>query len=262
MKKLLTALLLSVICAVCVFAFAACKDDDENTEFTEEDWKAAFAYYTVGWDEENYAPVKSDNPRANFGCTKYVSGRNDREAYSYQMKFVLNFDDLKIYSEYSEENTLKGKECMWKDGDEYYSASDGENYYTDEETDEIVYYYSKDKLAKDEFLSYFDTCIYVYAGGEHILAMGLADKFNEFTYSEEKEEYTATFYNKTYQANADVTVKIQGGRLVNLTVYVAECEFGSNISESFVYTYAEADTAVTVPELFLNLEVGRTPKVN
>jgi len=260
MKKLLTALLLGVISAVCISAFTACKTDDENAELTEADWKAAFAYYTVDWDEENFAAIKSDNPRANFGCTKYSSSRDDRGVYSYQMKIALNFDDLKAYNEYSEKNILKHKEYFWKDGDEGYSANDGDNYYTDEETGERVYFYDKYKYKKDELLLLFDTGIYAYAGGEQILAMGLADKFGEFTYSEEKEEYTATLYNKTYQANADVTVKIRDGRLVNLAVYVAECEFGNDISDSFVYTYAEADTEITVPEFFINLEVGRTPK--
>jgi len=257
-KKLLPAILLSILSASTVFAFTACNQgggqQGEEAATPEDKWKTAFEYLTVNWDKENYSPILSDYPRTNFKCKYSFNYSENGKTTSYVTTVSLDYDKMASGLEFTDGDGNSDATYGWKDGDVYYSIGDG--WRLDSETGQRIEYYTKEVIDREKFLMGCDSCIYAYAGGEHILALKLADKFADFTYSEEKGEYTATLNYEAYATNADVTVKLENDKISYLSI-----NLGANEYDIAGYTCEYAyGTSVTVPDFYINLKIGETVK--
>jgi len=255
-KKLLPAILLSILSASTVFAFTACNQgggqQGEEAATPEDKWKKAFSYFTVDWDYETYYPILSDYPRTNFKSKYNLICSENGVTTSYQTNASFDYDKMASGLEFKDEDGNADATYGWKGGDVYYSIGNG--WRLDSETGKKIKYYTKEVIDKEKFLMGYDSGIYSYAGGEHILALKLADKFADFTYSEEKGEYTATLYYESFATNADVTVKFENDKISYLAVSLGENEYDI-AGYTCEYTYG---ITVTVPEFYLNLELGET----
>lgn len=259
MKKFITTLILSLLSVLCVFAFTACSDGNEKetekegteteteikTTVNEEEWKTALTYFKVD-SEEGGIPIKTDYPRIDFSCNvkSYINGDWDgTNDYTITLEFNKNAFEYKVGAE-----AYYG----WKDGDTCYMITDG--YQTDIETGEVIECYSKKIISEEESLEGLDAYIFVSAGGIYICELGLVDKFSEFTYSEEKKEYAMRIDYE--EGSCDISIKFVDGKLSLLEITNISEEEGS-ITTIYKYAYG---TTVTVPEYFLNLKLGETPK--
>ncbi len=246
-----------------MFAFTACNPDGgekgeqgeqqgEEAASPEDKWKKALSYFTVNWDKQNYSPILSDYPRTNFKCKYNLIYSENGVTTSYQTNASVDYDKMASGLEFTDEDGNADATYGWKDGDIYYSIGDGWR----SENGEKIEYYTKEIIEREQFLMGCDSGIYAYAGGEHILALKLADKFADFTYSEEKGEYTATLYYEAYAANADVTVKFENDKISYLAINLGKNEYDI-AGYTCEYTYG---ITVTVPDYYLNLKLGETIK--
>ena len=258
MKKFITTLILAFLSVLCVFAFTACgngKETEKGTEtekeakttVTAEEWKVALTYFKVN-SEEGGVPATSNYPRIDFSCSvkSYINGDGDgTNDYTITLDFTNNAYEDKEYKH-------GGDYYGWKDGDTCYMIADGG--YVDAETGEFIECYSKKVTSEEELLEGLDAYIFVSAGGIYICELGLADKFPEFTYSEDKKEYATRIDYE--EGSCDISIKFVDGKLSLLEITNISEEEGS-ITTVYEYTYG---TTVTVPEYFLNLKLGETPK--
>lgn len=242
--------MLSLTSVICLFALTACNPDGEQkTTVTEGKWKTALSYYTVDWNEQTYYPILSDNPRTNFSCKQTLGYSGDGETHSSEITVSIDYDKKAsgmIFVNDGKPDSGYG----WKDGDVYYDVSGG--WRIDSETGNKIEYYTKRVINEQNFLIGCDSGIYSYAGGDHIYALKLADKYGQFTYSEETAEYSATIYYEFYETDAAVSVKFEDGKLVYMSVNISGGQYG-NYVYSYEYTYG---IMVTVPDYFLNLQIG------
>lgn len=258
MKKFLTAILLGLISVISVFSFAACGGGQEGagTTVTEAKWKTAFSYFAVNWNDNTYTPQPSDYPRTDFSCKMVLSTSYDGEQHSTEVTSSCDYTNLASECEIANDDGTPEALYGWKEGDVFYGTGSG--WRLDGETGKRIYFYTKQIIDDEEsFLLTFDSGIYSYAGGEYIWALNLADKFGQFEYSEENAEYTATLYYGFYEADALVTVKFKNDMLAYMSVSIGENKYGAPTYYTFTYTYG---TTVTVPEFFLNLQLGETVK--
>ena len=199
-------------------------------------------------------PILSDNPRTSFSC-KYVTDYVEQgEPATFETNVYFDYDKLASHHEYLDNNESVERIYAWKEGEVYYVVSPG--WRTDSETGERINFYNKAAGNREMFLKELDAYIYAYAGGEHILALALADKYEDFTYSEEKEEYTASFYYELYETDADVTLKFENDRLVYMSVSVVGGPYDDYVF-TYDYTYG---ISITVPEYYLNLHLGENTR--
>lgn len=259
MKRLITTLLLSILSVLCVFAFAACGGDDgekeqdagngeDKTTVTEAEWKTALTYFKV--DSEEGVPVESDYPRISFSCTVTNTYTDDGEEETYEYTVSIDFDKKAVALEFGEE----GGYYAWKDDTTCYSIGDG--WQVDSETGNTREYYIKETISEEELLEGLDANIFSYASGIYIGELELIDNYSKFTYSEETEAYTGTFDNEEEGWAYEISVKFKGGKLAEIKMDIISEEYGT---ETFTYEYTYG-TTVTIPEYFLNLELGETEK--
>lgn len=251
MQKLLAAAL-GLASAICVLPFAACNQDGgQGTTVTEDKWKTAFSYFTVEWNEETYYPILSDNPRENFSCKMNLSYFDGTDSQASELIVSSDYDKWVSGIEFVNNGANEPAAYYgWEDGDVYYNIGGG--WRVDGETGERINYYTKSTISEEQFKMGFDSVIYSYAGGDHIRALNLADKFEKFTYSEEKEEYVATIRYESYATDATVTVKFNDGMIEYMAVDISGTQYGDYVY-AYTYTYG---ISVTVPEYYLNLQLG------
>lgn len=271
MKKLLAMLLTGAISVCGAFAFAACNPDggdgrnkqekqeeqgnheEQGAKVTADGWKNALSYFKVNCVEESI--VLSDNPRINFSCKMNISLNYGEEHETDEITLREDFETHVAECAMTDFGGKPATFYLWQSGEKYYDVGGGWN--VDQNTEEAKYHYTKKLLSEEEFKKGFDANIYTYAGGDHILALSLADKFADFTYSEEKEEYTATMEYPNAEVDANVTVKFENGKLK----YMSVASNDSDGSAVYAYSYSYV-ISVTVPEYYINLQIGDTQRTD
>ncbi|MDE7440406.1 MAG: hypothetical protein K2N23_07865 [Clostridia bacterium] len=251
MKKFVTTAILGILSATCALAFTACggnSGDSENNKPAdpETQWKTALGYFAVDWDYEEYAPIMTNRARINFTCNSTNVSEDDD--YSAHGSISMDFD-----KKATDMNGIMEGYYLWKDGDIYYSTGDSE---IKDETGEYVDCYYKATISKDEFDLINEANVFSYAGGMIISELDLVNKYSEFTYSEAKDEYTATLNYEKNSGTCDITIKIKDGKLAFMSANLHSTEYGE-LGYTFEYTYG---TTVTIPDFYLNLALGDTPK--
>lgn len=258
MKKFVTTLLLTALTAVSACAFTACGGDEESNEpvytVTADEWNTALNYFNVKLEEG--VPVKSEYPRINFlckfNCVYY--GETEEQNETYTMNTSIDFSK-KIMAEDYIHDGITDNFYVWKGENGCFGVGDG--WELNEETNKREYHYLKEEVNEDDLPLTFDSNICEYAGGRYINELDLVNKFSSFTYSEEKKEYTATLDYEEYEGTCDLTLKFKDGKLVHIAANINGKK--DKISGNFEYTYG---TTASVPDFFLNLKLGKTPKEN
>lgn len=234
MKKFISAILLCFLSFVCVFSFTACRADpgdsgeeelppDDVKTVTEKQWKKIFGLF----DEENYK-----NVNLTLNCSALDGNLN----YSY----VFDYANKKLHYSY----------CLSTEGEdddeiEYYFWQGGE----------FAYFYKKytkgpnvdESKTYTDFDSMFKT--YLTEFSETYAKYGLKDKYGEFTYNEETEEYTAQLQcDSPLPPKCNMTFKFAGAKLCKwVTGYEDEGVFETSTIE---YVYGET---VTIPQNILDM---------
>lgn len=235
MKKLFTAILLCLLTLTCAFAFTACggnqggggdeEKPNDTAAVTEAEWEKAFGIF----DEENY-----EDANVTVKCSA-IEGRLN---YSY----VFDYQNKKLHYTY-----YLSTEGEADDEIEYY-------YWQGNEFSYLYKKYTKgDAVDESKVYTDFDTNFKTYLAGlgETISSYGLKEKYNEVTFDEEKQEYSAHLqYGAPLDTECNMTLKFLNGKL---NKWVTEYE-DDGVFEVITMEYAYGET-VTIPQNVLDMPV-------
>lgn len=219
MKKLISVAIAGVAATACAFALTACGGDKETTyTVTADEWKTAVALLT--------------DANTSVDCTwKYAEDE-------------LNADYFMTYDIVNQ--ALKFKYVSADESIDYLYAWKGDNsdYFMSSTSDTIS------KIDEQEFKTCVNDNFYEYAGG--IILKAIKNKFADFSYSEEKKEYSCTI-------NETIPDYAKDGVGVNLVVKFENAKIVSMVSTHgnsvYTFTYKYDGVTVTVPDNIKNLPV-------